>query len=145
MSLQHILKIVNFCLYVKRSIFSFQKRAIVFLALLCTKRVSKIVDFVSKNALWNGIFPQEMFNFFNAFLWCLLNAWKIKKLVHFLIGEMHYENARFWPVHRTSESAGNLYVLESRQCKHQRWPARARRASPTCQCIKHVRRQHGAG
>ena len=23
--------------------------------------------------------------------------------------------------------------------------ARARRASPTCQCIKHVRRQHGAG
>ena len=51
MSLKLILKIVNFCLYVKRSIFSFQKRAIVFLALLCTKRVSKIVDFVRNNAL----------------------------------------------------------------------------------------------
>ena len=51
MSLKLILKIVNFCLYVKRSIFSFKERAIVFLVLLCTKRVSKIVDFVRKNAL----------------------------------------------------------------------------------------------
>ena len=42
MSLKLILKIVNFCLYVKRSIFSFQKRAMVFLALLCTKRFQKL-------------------------------------------------------------------------------------------------------
>ena len=63
MSLKLILKNANFSLYVKRSIFSFKERAIVFLVLLCTKRVSKIVDFVRKNALWNGIFPQEMFDF----------------------------------------------------------------------------------
>ena len=63
MSLQHILKIVNFCLYVKRSIFSFKTAQLFSECCLAKNAFQKLWISVGKTHYEMAFFPQEMFNF----------------------------------------------------------------------------------
>ena len=92
MSLQHILKIVNFCSYVKRSIFSFKTAQLFSECCLAKNAFQKLWISVGKTQYDMPFFHKECLILFQCIFVMFAERLENKKLVHFLIGEIHYEN-----------------------------------------------------